>query len=119
MQISKLTSQNSMSAYTRQSQAVTSAAQDVTRAKSEAQKAPSTVRGKYQEAYVQATKEASSAESSRLQQRSYAVKQVTAQTVSAVAESTRDLTTVISSLITQPLQGNRTVQLGQFLDRYA
>lgn len=119
MRIELAASQNALSVDLKQSQAVVRAGQVVNRAKSEAQQAPSTVRGKYQDAYVQATRAASSAESSRLQQRSNAVKQLSAQMSRAVSQSARDLTTVISTLITQPVHGNQSLPIGQFLDRYA
>jgi len=119
MKVDMTASQNALSLDIKQSQAVLRAGQYVNRAKAEAQQAPAANRSRYQDAYIQASKEAASAESSRLQQRSYAVKQLSAQMSRAVSQSTRDANSVIATLIALPIRGEQPLLVGRFLDKFA
>lgn len=119
MKVDLATSQHTLSLDIKQSEAVLRASQTANRVKAEARQAPAEVRTRYQDASVQASREAASAEYSRLEQRSHAVKQLSAQMSRAVSQSTRDVNSVIAALIAQPIRGEQPLQIGRFLDTFA
>jgi len=118
MKIEMRTSQGSFATNMKQGQAVTYSSQDAARAKMEVLQASAGKRGKFQDAYVQASREGSVMEQARFQQQNEETKQASSQANRVISHNTRDVTSVIASLITPPIDGKRS-SLGQFLDRFA
>ncbi|HEY9068624.1 MAG TPA: hypothetical protein VIV61_00080 [Candidatus Ozemobacteraceae bacterium] len=120
MKIAQIAAQTSQVTDMRQNEAVFRTRQAAARAKVEAQQASGDSKTQYTNTSRKASRETSSLELSRFQAQRDAARQASAQVSRVVAQETRNVTSVLASLISPPIQGAQAPDaIGRFIDKFA
>ncbi|HOY68210.1 MAG TPA: hypothetical protein PLP29_15100 [Candidatus Ozemobacteraceae bacterium] len=120
MKITQIAAQTSQVTDMRQNEAVFRTRQMAVRAKIEAQQASGDARSRSSETSQKVARKASSLELSRFQAQTDAARQASAKVNGIVAQRTRDVTSVLATLISPPIRGAQTPDaIGRFIDKFA